>query len=208
MRLLSLRAGLAAAGFAVVTVAPAVALEEPKDERDNLKVCELRLCKVVTRKEPKTGDFSCPLSKTWARERLKEGSAEGKLTWGYGDARCSVALKLDNAKIVESVSAGSATLQFPEHTVECMIEHAAEKDKPKEAIPMKFTLAPKVTFKDGKAEKIWVNLRHSEGPKAMTALAYSVAKLEDKLGIFHTYLIKAVNHMIIEKCPRVVAESK
>ena len=60
-------------------------------------------------------------------------------------------------------------------------------------------------FKDGKAFKAWVNLKDVEGPTTMKGLAFSVAKLEDGLGIFHKSMIKAINSQLFEKCPKVAA---
>ena len=177
----------------------ALALEEAKDEKDKLKACEVSLCQVVTKKGPPSGDFTCQLSKTWAKDKIKEGSASGKVSWVFGDARCSVDLKLERAAMVGALGAGETTLQFPEHTVNCEIE------REKELTPVKLKLAPKIVFKDGRAVTAWVNLKDVDGPSTMKGLAFTVAKLEDGLGIFHKSLIKAINHQITEKCPKVAA---
>ena len=81
----------------------------------------------------------------------------------------------------------------------CIIE------REKEATPVMLKAAPKIRFKEGRARKIWVNLKDVEGPTAMRGLALSVAKIEDSIGIFHKHLVKAVNYMIEEKCPKVAA---
>lgn len=176
---------------------PALALEEKKDEKDNLKACEVSLCSLVTKKSPATGDMTCPLSKTWAKDKIKAGSAQGKVSWGFGDARCAVDLKLPRTAVIAALQAGDATLQFPEHIVSCEIE------REKEVTHVKLKLAPKVSFKDGKAITAWVNLRDVEGPTAMRGLAFTVAKLEDGVGVFHKSLIGAINHQLHDKCPKV-----
>ena len=131
------------------------------------------------------------------KAQIKEGSASGKLSWGFGDARCAVDLKLPRAMIIEALTKPESTLQFPEHVVGCDIE------REKEVTHVKLKLTPKVAFKDGKAVTAWVNLKDVEGPTALKGLAFSAAKLEDGLGIFHKSLIKAINHQIVEKCPKL-----
>ena len=130
---------------------------------------------------------------------IKEGSATGKVSWGFGDARCSVDLKLPRTAAIGSLKAGDATLQFPEHVVTCEIE------REKEVTLIKLKLAPKVVFKDGKAVTAWVNLKEVDGPTTMKGLAFTVAKLEDGVGVFHKSLIAVINHQLHDKCPKIAS---
>lgn len=186
-------AAFAMAAFAASEVS---ALEEAKDEKDKLKACEVTLCSLVNTKAPNTGDFNCSLSKTWARDKIKEGSATGRMSWGFGDARCSVDLKVPRSQIVEALKSPQATLQVPEHWVTCEVERET-----KDVAPVRLRLAPKISFKDGKAVTALVNLKEVDGPGAIRGLAYSVVKLEDSIGIFHKRMLKAINHQLHEKCP-------
>lgn len=191
-----------AAGGALMLLSAvnAVALEEPKGEKVALKACERRLCDlVVGQSHEPGGDFTCALSKTWAKTELKQGSSVGRLSWGFGDARCSVDLSLARAAIISAVKDPKATIQFPEHTVTCLIEGE------KEPTNVTATLAPKAEFEGGRAKKIWVNLKRVEGSSVIGGLAVTAAKLQDSVGIFHKPLIKALNRMIHEKCPKVAA---
>ncbi len=174
----------------------ALALDEAKDEKEKLKACEAALCEVVTKKSPTTGDFTCPLQKTWAKAKIQEGASGGAFSWGFGDARCSITLKLPHADIVKAVSEPEFTLQFPDQVVTCEIE------QDKTVTPVKLTLAPKVEFKGGEAKKAWINLKDVDGPTAMKALAFTAAKLEDTTGIFHGALIKAINGHVGPKCKK------
>jgi hypothetical protein len=191
--------GLAPALVIALSAGPASAIEELKDEKDRIKACEARLCNLVSKKKPDKGAFACSLTKTWQRDQIKHGSSGGPVRWGFGDAQCSVDLKLENGQIVGALATGETTLQFPEHTVTCIVE------RDKEATPVKLTLAPKVKFKDGKAKKIWVNLKEVDGPPMMRGIAMSVAQLEDTVGIFHKRLVKQVNKLLEERCPKVVS---
>ena len=76
-----------------------------------------------------------------------------RATWGFGDARCTVDLKLARATIVSAIKDPKATLAFPDHTVKCVIEGE------KEPTNVTATLAPKAEFVDGKVSKVWVNLK-------------------------------------------------
>ena len=177
----------------------AAAFEERKNEKEQLKTCEVSLCNLVTRKAPSEGDLSCPLSRTWAKDHIKEGSASGKVSWSFGDARCSVDLKVSRATVIDALKAPDAMFHLPEHVV------AGEVEREHDVTPVKLKLAPKLHFKDGRVVGAWINLREVEGPSTMKGLAFTVAKLEDKVGIFHKALLKAINHQLLEKCPKVSA---
>ncbi|MGD9805037.1 MAG: hypothetical protein AB7E81_22445 [Hyphomicrobiaceae bacterium] len=192
--------GFAMGAILLFWASAALALDEPKGEKDALKVCERRLCELVTNKAPTAGDFACRLSKTWAKATLKEGSASGNVNWGFGDARCTVDVKLARATIVSAMGDAKATIQFPEHAVTCIIERDGSPTN------VSAILAPKAKLENGRVKKVWVNLRKVEGPGVIKGLAMTVAKLEDKLGIFHRPLVKSINKLLHEKCPKVVAE--
>lgn len=200
MRRTAFRSHLAAASaMLALSSSMALGLEEPKGEKAALKACERRLCDLVTKRAPASGDFTCRLSKTWAKTTLKEGSSSGNVSWGFGDARCTVDIKLARATIVSALNDQKATLQFPEHAVNCIIER---DDGPTQVSAV---LAPKAKLEGGRVKKVWVNLKKVEGPGVIKSLAITVAKLEDKIGIFHRPLVKSINKLLHEKCPKVVA---
>jgi hypothetical protein len=61
---------------------------------------------------------------------------------------------------------------------------------------------PQDRLKGGKAEKIWINLLHVEGPTAIKATMTTAAQLNDTIGLFHRNMLKAVNGYIYKHCPK------
>lgn len=190
----------ATSALLALSTSAAVGLEEAKGEKEALKACERRLCELVTNRTPTKGDFTCRLSKTWAKSTLKQGASTSPMSWGFGDARCTVDVKLARATIVSAVSDQKATIEFPEHEVNCIIERDGGPSN------VSAILAPKAKLEDGRVKKVWVNLKKVEGPGVIKGLAITAAKLEDKLGIFHRPLVKSINKLLHDKCPKVVAE--
>lgn len=179
--------------------AGATAFDERKEEKDKLKACERRICDAIVKRAPATGDVSCALTKTWARKSLKETSDESKkVDWTFGDARCSVDLNVPRALIVTALTAPTVKLELAQHQVNCEIERDKEIDR------VHFMLGPKVRFENGQAKQVWINLKKVEGPATIKAMATTLAKIEDSVGLFQSSLTKAINKFIAEQCPKTV----
>jgi len=189
-------APLAAAVLAALAVlGPAAALEEPAGEKRALKACEKRLCTMILEKPAEGADLACDIQKTWAKSSLEGGKSKG-VSWGFGDARCEVDLNLSRADLVSALTRPSFTVKIPAHQVHCVLERDGEIK------PVKARLAPKLEFKKGKAEKVWINLEDIEGPDDVKSTIWTAAQLEDTLGIFHRPLIKSINKFLHRQCAR------
>jgi hypothetical protein len=179
----------------VLAASPVSALEEQRGEQQAIDVCDARLCRILQEKTPAGEELKCALTKTWAKSTIKEGDQPG-LTWGFGDARCSVELNISRASIAAAVTSGKFKLWLPPHTAHCVIEQDGQLK------PIKATVAPKIVFKDGRADKIWINLTQIDGPASITGWLSSGAQLSDRVGIFHRAMVKSVNGYIYKHCPK------
>jgi len=180
--------------FAAMT-GPGRALEEPPGELPALKACEKTLCGMVMDKNPAGGDFRCDAQKTWAKSSLEGGESKG-VSWGFGDARCKADIKLSRADIIAALTKPKHTIRIPSQQVSCVLEREGELK------PVAIKLAPKLTFKDGKADKVWINLENIDGPADVKSTIWTAAKLEDSIGIFHRPMIKSINKFLFKQCPK------
>jgi hypothetical protein len=186
------------AGMMIGSV-PVNALDQPASEKEALKACEQRLCDIIVNKQPAGDDLSCALSKTWAQAKIKDGIEKRRLSWTFGDARCSVELSAKRDLVLGAVTKPEHALELPQHTVKCEVE------RDKEVTPINISLAPKITFKDGKAQKAWLNLKSIEGPAVVRGAIWTAAQIEDNFGLFHSDLIAEINEFIEHKCPKALA---
>jgi hypothetical protein len=191
-------AGIALA--AMFSVPAAWALDEQRGEEAAIKACDLRLCQILVSKNPAGDNLKCTLTKTWARSSIKEADSN-KLSWGFGDARCSVDLDVSRATLVTSISSDEAKFRLPPHTANCVIEQDGKLEK------VTAVVSPKIVFKAGKAEQVWVNLKSVEGPAAIELTVKTAAYLADTLGLFHKRMIKQINRYIERHCPEALAEA-
>jgi len=150
---------------------------------------------MLLKKSPNGDDLKCDLTKTWARSTIKGADSPG-LTWGFGDARCSVHVRITRALIVTALTAKEYKLWVPAHTAECVVEQGGQMKT------IKATLAPKIEFKGGRVEKIWINLQGIEGTSSITGLLSAGANLIDSTGLFHRQMVKEANKYIYVQCPK------
>jgi hypothetical protein len=174
---------------------PAYALEEGAGEAKAIDACDKRLCDILQQKNLKGDDLKCALTKTFARSTIKEGD-QSSVKWMFGDARCTVHIDISRATIVTAVSGPESKLWVPSHTANCIVEQDGQLKT------VTATLAPKIVFKGGKAEKVWVNLLNVEGPPGIKATLTTAAQLNDTIGLFHRALLKSVNGYIYKHCPK------
>lgn len=174
---------------------PSHALEPVPGEAKALEDCDRRLCTILLKKDVKGDDLKCDLTKTWARSTIKGADSPG-LTWGFGDARCSAHVNITRALLVTALTAKAYKLWIPAHTAECVVEQSGQMKT------IKATLAPKIEFKNGRVEKIWINLQGMEGTSSITGLLSAGATLIDSTGLFHSQMIKEANKYIYTQCPK------
>lgn len=195
----SMSLGLAALASALLFT-PASALEEQRGEAAAIKACDQRLCTILMQKNAKGDDLRCSLTKTWAKSTIKEANSH-KLSWAFGDARCSVDINLNRALLVSALTGDRTKFFVPPHTANCVVEQDGKLEK------VTATLAPKIVFKDGKADKVWVNLKEVDGPAGIKATLLTAAQLADSLGLFHRQMIKAINRYVDRHCPKTFPQS-
>ena len=180
---------------AALAASAAHALDEQAGEAQAIRACDERLCRMLVQKDPTGEDLKCRLSKTWAKSTIKEAD-QRDLKWSFGDARCTVEINISRAAIVSALNGGKESKFWaPPHTANCVVEQDGQVK------PVKATLAPKIVFKHGKAEKIWINLMSVDGPTNIQTTLATAAQLNDSVGLFHRAMLKSVNRFIYKHCP-------
>jgi hypothetical protein len=164
-----------------------------------LKACEKAMCTIVTKKEAKGADLACSLTKTWTKEQIKDGVKKKQFSWGMGDARCTLDVKINRLTIIGAMSKPEHVLDFGPHAVKCMA------DRDGTPTPINVNLAPKVTFKGGKAVSAVLVVKEIEAPGMIKTAIWSAATLNDKVGIFQKDILKAINEFTGSKCTEVMS---
>ena len=63
-------------------------------------------------------------------------------------------------------------------------------------------MAPKMSFKGGKVDKIWLNVSEIEAPTLIKGAIWTVTKLEQNVGLFHSDMVEETNKFLHQKCAK------
>jgi hypothetical protein len=173
----------------------ALALEEDKGEKDRLAACERDLCSILVKKQA-GADLQCNLQKTWAGKTIKEGVEQKKLTWGFGDVRCTMDLTIKRQEVIDALTKPEYEFKLGTQTVRCDVE------RDKDVMKISVAMSPRFQFKDGKASKAWLGIGTIDAPTVLKGAIWTVAQLEDYFGIVHSDLIREINEFVYQRCPK------
>lgn len=192
----ALKLNCAALLMAALAGGPARAFDTPADEKAKLEACERTMCELFVKKEAAGSDLSCTVSKTWAGDKIKKGAESKSLDWSLGDARCTLALSLKRADVLKALGDPEFELKLDPQNVKCELEGDDQS-----VSTATLTLAPVLKFKAGKVDELSLGIDNIEAPALVHGTIWTVAKLEDTFGLFHSDMVSDVNEFIYEKCP-------
>jgi hypothetical protein len=166
----------------------------PLSDKERLTQCDRDLCGIVKAQSPDGLDLSCELSQTWMKEEIAEAVKKGRLSWPFGDARCSVQLDVGRALLVPALTEPSYTLKVPPQPVMCRVGKEGDEEE------IKANMAPEVRFKNGKATSVSLGVQDIEGNAIIRNVIWAAWKIESNFGFFQQDFVKGVNKYITEHC--------
>ena len=190
----------AAATPAIDASAPALTPEE-KTEKDARKACKIKICGILASKDPVGDDVSCDIVKTW-READITKMLGGKIDWPWGKAVCQSKLEVKRAPLAQAMSEATYQIVVPEQKVRCTLARKAEG----EPYVVEVSIAPKVTFENGKAVTASLNWGEASAPMLVFALIYAGTGLDNSTNVLGPEVVRMVNDFATKKCAEVKDE--
>lgn len=174
--------------------------EAEKKEREGRRACAVQLCATLHNRKPAEGHVACNIEKTWRKAALTKILQRGKVSWPWGDTRCSSAIKVDRALLVKAMTEPEIEAQFDTYDIRCEIDNAEDKYK------VALQIHPKVTFKQGKAVKARMNWGSIEAPTLAKTALWSVTAADNTFGLLQSLAVEDINTFIDTKCMEVKEE--
>jgi hypothetical protein len=180
--------------------APPPETEEEKKQREGRRQCAVTLCATLHNRKPAEGQATCSIQKTWRKEVITRILARGKVSWPWGDTRCSGEIRLDRGLLVKAMQEPEFEAQFETHNVRCQIENAKDKYE------VTLQVRPKITFKQGKAAKARLNWGKIEAPALAKTALWSITAVDNTFGLLQSTTVEDINEFIGTKCMEVKEE--
>ena len=177
-----------------------VETEAEKKEREGRRKCAVSLCATLHNKKPADGQVVCNVDKTWRKEALTKILQRGKVSWPWGDTRCSSELKFDRSALAKAMQEPDFEAQFETYDIRCQIDN--DKDK----YDVTAQVRPKVTFKQGKAIKANLNWGKIEAPTLAKSALWSITAADNTFGLLQSMAVDDINEFITTKCMEVKDE--
>jgi hypothetical protein len=202
-------AGIATAApqtLAQSTPAPAVKDGKPDltpeelAEREQRKACKVAICAAFHNRKP-GDDVTCSVLKTWRKEQLDAMVAKAKVSWPWGNVKCTADIKLKRTDLAKALTEAKHDMVLDKHKVACVVDR--DKEAPAE---IKFDFTPKVHFENGKAVKASLNWGAIEAPTLVKGAMWTATATDNTFNVLQGSVVEDINDFIGPKCDEVKAD--
>jgi hypothetical protein len=169
---------------------------QEKREEDARRSCKVAVCAALHNRRPGK-DITCQLVKSWRKEQVERVVSKAKAGWPWGGVRCSGAVALKREMLIKAMSEPRYEAVLERHTVACAVERETGNTE------IKFDLAPKVTFENGKAVEASLNWGKIEGPRVIKGAMWTAAVTDNTLNLLQSTVVDQVNEFVSTKCGEV-----
>ena len=175
---------------------------EEQAEKEARKACKKKICDIIASRDPIGDDVSCDIVKTWREDDIVK-MLGGKIGWPWGKAVCQSRLEVKRKDLALAMSEPAYDIVMPVQKVRCTLAQKTEG----EPYAIEVTLAPKVTFANGKASGATVNWGEASAPMFIYPLIYAGTGLDNSANVLGPEVVRMVNEFITKKCAEVRAET-
>jgi hypothetical protein len=168
----------------------------PLTDEERLRQCDRDMCSVIANPNAPGAALQCDLAQTWYKDEITKAVKKGKITWPYGDARCSAKFEFSRALLAAPFKQKTYTLKLPAHPVTCEIDNSGSRHE------LRAKMAPVIQFENGKAKSVSLGFSDIDGTAMVRNVVWAAWKFESTFGYFQADFVKGVNDYITEHCPK------
>jgi hypothetical protein len=174
---------------------------EERAEKQARKACKIKICDILATRDPQGDDVSCDIVKTWREEDITK-MLGGRFDWPWGKAVCQSHLEVKREQLVKAMTEASYDVVLPEQKVQCTLAQKSEG----EPYGVGVSIAPTVTFENGKAKSARINWGEANAPMLAYALIYAGTGFDNSTNVLGPEVAGMVNEFTGKKCRRIKNE--
>ena len=173
-------------------------------EKEARKACKIDICSILRGKKAEGPDPACHVVQTWPKQSINELIAKSHIPWPYSNVHCQSDIKMKRATLVSAMTEAKYEAVFDSQTLDCEVERGEGADK----YTFKVSLAPKVTFENGKATSAKLQWGDIEAPIVAKAVIYPITGLDNTTGMLGGQFVSMINQFVDKKCDEVKSDLK
>lgn len=183
---------------------PAIAQEPSKEilarmekEKEARKTCKIEICKVFAEKKGE-GTITCDVTKTWLLSEIQQRILRDKVSWPWGHAQCSAKIDIDRADLAKLVTSPEATIKLKRHNLSCVLDRKPPETG--EAYAVKLAIAPEVTFKGSKPDKVVVGWSDIDAPALAKGALWTATATDNTFNVLSGSMVSEINDFMFSHC--------
>lgn len=169
---------------------------EERAQKAAREACKVEICDIFETREQRGANVTCDIGWTWRAEEIVDALG-GRIDWAWGKAACQTQVNVKRAPLAKAMSTPRATVKGDLHAVRCTVE---QDGKP---YVIEVELAPRVTFKNGRATEAKVNWGDVSAPAAIYPLLYAATGLDNSTNVLGPEVVRQVNKFVRKDCAAV-----
>jgi len=171
----------------------------PVTDEEKLRQCDRDICAIVTNPTASGAPPRCYLAQTWYKEDIAKAVKKGRLSWPFGDARCTAKFEISRALFAAPFKETTYTLKLPAQPVSCEVDNSGSRHE------VRAKMAPVIEFENGKAKSVSLGVTDIDGTAVVRNAVWAAWKFESTFGYFQADFVTGVNEYITEHCPKQTA---
>jgi hypothetical protein len=169
---------------------------EQRAQKEARDACKIEICDIIETRERQGPNVACDIGWTWRAEEIMD-AVGGQLDWTWGKTVCRSKLHLKRAPLANAMRAPRASITVDTQTVRCALH---QDGKP---YVIEVELAPRITFKNGKATDAKVNWGEVSAPAAIYPVLYAATGLDNSTNVLGPEFVRQINKFVRKDCAAV-----
>jgi len=181
------------------TVEPIKLTAEEQAERESRKACKIELCAAMRLRKPGS-DVACTVVKSWRKSQLNKIVKKTRASWPWGKVRCVADISIKRELLIKAMMEPQFEVTLEPHQVACTVK------RKKDTADIKFSFAPKIKFKGGKAVKASLNWGSIEAPTLVKGLIWTATKTDNMFNVLQKTIVEDINDFVSTRCDEIKSD--
>jgi hypothetical protein len=176
-------------------------------EKEARKQCKVDICKVFATRSAEGAPIACDVTKTFLEGDISQRILSGRIGWPWGNAQCTTRVELDRAELAKTLAKPEGTIKLKAHELKCTVDNQKNGlGTGADGYALKVSVAPEVTFKNGKATEVKLNWSNIDAPMLAQGAIWTATTADSAINVMGGSAVTMINEFMGDHCKEVGVE--